>query len=57
MSRKGRRGSKRMRLGKSFSRAKSKVGRFGNVARFLAKSYKGAGGFLHVSEIEIQRGN
>ena len=34
-----------------------KKGRFGNVARFLAKSYKGAGGKMHVSEIEIQRGN
>ena len=31
-------------------------GRFGNVARFLAKSYSKGAGKMHVSEIEIQRG-
>ena len=50
------RGSKRLR-GKPYKNWRVRKGRFGNVARFLAKSYKGAGGFLHVSEIEIQRGN
>ena len=54
-SRKGR-GSLRLRKKGMRSKIPWK-GRFGNVARFLAKSYKGAGGFLHVSEIEIQRGN
>ena len=57
MSRKGRRGSKRLRIGKSFSRAHSKEGRFGNVARFLSKAHNRGKGKMAISEIEIQRGN
>ena len=54
-SRKGR-GS--LRLRKKGMRGKIPwKGRFGNVARFLAKSYSKGAGKMHVSEIEIQRGN
>ena len=55
MSRKGRRGSKRLK--KWRTKKDTYVGRFGNVARFLAKSYSKGAGKMHVSEIEIQRGN
>ena len=55
MSQKGRRGSKRLK--NWIKKKKTHKGRFGNVARFLAKSYSKGAGKMHVSEIEIQRGN
>ena len=54
MSRKGRRGSKRL---KRWGKKDTYEGRFGNVARFLSKAHNRGKGKMAISEIEIQRGN